>query len=375
MIRTFTRAFMYTIAAILGIGVVFFIAVIIFVNTAPQIGQKPKGKHLEEIQKSSNYGDDEFVNQMETKMGSFGEMMGTMPDFFFGKNQSPDFELPVKFGENKQPTVDTLSHITWYGHSAFLIEMEGKRILIDPMLGDYAAPVSFGSGRYPYKNPIPIDSLTDMDAIILSHDHYDHLDYPTIMKLKDEIEHFFVPLGIKSHLEYWGIQKDQITELDWWDQVEFKGLKLVACPARHFSGRGLTDRNSTLWASWVINGEHQNIYFSGDGGYGPHFKEIGDKYGPFDLAMLECGQYNEAWEAIHMMPEQSVQAGIDVKGKVLMPIHWGAFKLSVHSWTDPIVRFRAESDRLNTPMIHPVIGERFALGQDYPDTEWWNAHQ
>ena len=145
----------------------------------------------------------------------------------------------------------------------------------------------------------------------------------------------------------------------------------MACPARHFSGRGLTDRNATQWASWVIKGKYQSLYFSGDSGYGSHFKEIGQKWGPFDLAMMECGQYNEAWEAIHMMPEQSVQAGIEVRGQLLMPIHWGAFKLAVHEWTDPIQRFKASSDNQNVPMVHPFIGERFCLGIDVPQQEWW----
>ena len=372
MIKKIAKAFMYLIVSILGIVVVFTIAVIIFVKTSPQIGQKPKGEHLKEIKKSPNYGDKAFDNQIETKMGGFREMMGTMPDFFFGKNQSPVDSLPVKFGENGQAAVDSISSVTWFGHSAFLVEMEGKRILIDPMLGEVAAPISFGSKRYPYKKPIPVEELKNIDAVILSHDHYDHLDYPTIMQIKDEVGHFYMALGVGSHFESWGISKEKITELDWWDSVEYKGLKLVACPARHFSGRGLTDRNATQWASWVIQGEYQKLYFSGDSGYGPHFKEIGDKYGPFDLAMMECGQYNEAWEAIHMMPEQSVQAGIDVKGKLLMPIHWGAFKLSVHEWTDPILRFKAESERLKTPIIHPVIGERFSLGSSYPQEAWWD---
>lgn len=371
MIKKLTKAFMYTIAVILGLIVVFAISVVIVINTKPDFGQKPTGKHLEQIKTSPNYGDGQFVNLIETKMGSFGDMMGTMPDFLFGKNQSPDFDLPVKFGENQQPAVDSLSFVTWYGHSAFLIEMEGKRILIDPMLGEVAAPISFGSKRWAYTAPIPIDELTNIDVVILSHDHYDHLDYSTIMKLRDHVRQFFLPLGVGSHLQSWGVPKSKITEFDWWDEKKLEDLNIIACPARHFSGRGLFDNNSTLWASWIIEGAHQKFYFSGDGGYGPHFKDIGEKFGPFDLAMMECGQYNEAWEAIHMMPEQSVQAGLDVKGKVLMPIHWGAFKLSVHTWTDPIIRFQNESKRLNAKMIHPVIGERFSIGQDYPVTEWW----
>ena len=351
--------------------VLFVMAVIIFVNTAPQIGQKPEGDDLERISQSHNYGDGGFVNLIETKMGSFVDMMGTLPEFLFGENGSPKQPLPVKFGENKTPIVDSLCFVTWYGHSAFLFEIEGKRILIDPMLGDASAPVSFGTRRFPYQRPIPIEELTNIDAVILSHDHYDHLDYGTVIKLKDEVANFYTALGVGSHLKYWGVAAEKITELDWWETARLDSIELVACPARHFSGRGLTDNNATQWASWAIIGLHQKLYFSGDGGYGPHFKEIGEKYGPFDLAMMECGQYNEAWEAIHMMPEQSVLAGTEVKGKLIMPIHWGAFELSVHTWTEPIVRFKAETEKLKASMVHPYIGERFQLGKDFPNEEWW----
>ncbi len=371
MPRKIVTIFKYIIFISIGFTILSTLSIAIFLNTSPQFGQKPQGERLAQIRESSHLQGDEFINLIDTQMGTFSEMMGTLPDFFFGENQEPTSPLPVKFGENQQAPVDTVSMVTWYGHSAFLIEIEGKRILIDPMLGEVAAPISFGSHRFTYERPIPIEELTDIDAIILSHDHYDHLDYPTVMKLKNEVGHFFTALGVGSHLSSWGIPDEKITELDWWEKADYKGLELVSCPARHFSGRGFTDRNATQWASWVIKGKHQNLYFSGDGGYGPHFKEIGNKWGPFDLAMLECGQYNEAWKAIHMMPEESVQAGVDVKGKLLMPIHWGAFKLSIHEWTDPIIRFQAESQRQNVSMVHPFIGERFVLGQDYPDTEWW----
>ncbi len=356
--------------AVIAIVILPTLGVFIFVRTAPQIGRAPSGEHLERISRSPNHADGSFHNLIETHMGSFGEMMGTMPEFLFGKGQSPQDSLPVQFDEQAN-TIDSLCQVTWYGHSAFLIEMHDMRILIDPILGPKASPVSFGSKRFPNKEPIPLDELTDIDAVILSHDHYDHLDYPTIKKLDGEIAHFYTALGVGSHLKHWGISEDRITELDWWDSASAGPIDLIACPARHFSGRGVTDRNKTQWASWVIKSEDHNIYFSGDGGYGPHFKEIGDQYGPFDFAMLECGQYNEAWEAIHMMPEQSVQAGLDVQAKLSMPIHWGAFKLSIHSWTEPIERFKAAAQENNLPVIHPLIGERFAIGVDYPRSEWW----
>ena len=347
------------------------ITVIVFVNTAPQIGQKPEGADLARIKESPNYQNNEFVNLITTKMGSFGDIVSTLPDFIYTKNGSPSDPLPVHFGEHNQNTVDSLCFVTWYGHSAFLFEIGSIRILLDPMLGEASSPVSFGSRRFPYSRPIPLEEIRDIDAVILSHDHYDHLDYNSIIMLKDHVGHFYTALGVGSHLKKWGVSSDKITELDWWESTELAGVKLTACPSRHFSGRGFNDRNATQWASWVIKADRYNLYFSGDSGYGPHFKEIGDRYGPFDFAMLECGQYNEAWEAIHMMPEQSVQAGIDLVAQLLMPIHWGAFKLSVHEWTDPIVRFVAESEKREVEIVCPGIGERFALGQHYPRNRWW----
>ncbi len=357
---------------ILGLIVLFTIAVIVFVKTAPQIGQPPEGEDLARISRSPNFENGAFINLIETGMGSFGEMMGTMPKFIYMKGGSPSDPLPVEYGNNIAAAPDSVAYLTWFGHSAFLLEMEDLRILIDPMLGPVASPVSFGSKRFPNEEPIPLDKLTDIDAVIFSHDHYDHLDYPTVKKIKDVVKKWYTPLGVGSHLKDWGVDPDMISELDWWQSATVGNLELVAAPARHFSGRGLSDRNATQWASWVIKGPNQSIYFSGDGGYGPHFKEIGEKYGPFDFAMMECGQYNEAWSQIHMMPEESVQAGIDVKGKMLMPIHWGGFKLSVHTWQEPIERFKKESERLKVPIVYPQIGERFGVGMDVPTEKWWN---
>lgn len=370
-ILNFLKRMILTVVAIL---ILLTIGIFIFVRTSPQFGRPPAGEHLQRIAQSPNHVDGAFENLIETSMGSFGEMMATMPDMFFGKDQSPTDSLPVKFGPEEEAP-DSICRITWYGHSAFLIEFDDKRVLIDPMLGPVAAPISFGSKRFPYKEPIPMDELTDIDAVILSHDHYDHLDYPSIMKLKDRVGHFYTALGVGAHLMYWGIEEERITELDWWESASFDSISLTACPARHFSGRGITDRNKTQWASWVIKSPDHNIYFSGDGGYGPHFKEIGDRFGPFDFAMLECGQYNEAWEAIHMMPEQTVSAGKDVKAKLSMPIHWGAFKLAAHSWTDPIDRFKQEAIAQKLPYVHPFIGESFVLGEDFPRHEWWKFNR
>lgn len=350
--------------------VVFAGATWVFVNSAPQFGQAPEGDDLERIKQSPHYRNNGFVNLIPTGLGPFSEMMKTLPEMLSGGGE-PGSPLPTSFGSSDEQAADSLCFVTWYGHSSFLIELDGQRILIDPMLTEYPSPVAFGSKRFAYTEAIPIELLKDIDAMIISHDHYDHLDYKTVLTLAGEVKHFYTALGVGSHLKHWGIPAEQITELDWWQGAQAGNLQLVACPSRHFSGRGITDRWKTQWASWVIKGSRQNLYFSGDGGYGPHFAEIGARFGPFDFAMMECGQYFRVWKNIHLMPEESVKAGKEVNAALLMPIHWGSFKLAPHHWKDPIERFKAECLRLNMPYVHPLIGERFCLGRDYPQTEWW----
>ncbi len=255
------------------------------------------------------------------------------------------------------------------------MELDGKKIFLDPILGDVLGPHPLiGSKRFNDTLPLAIENIPNLDAVIISHDHYDHLDYGSIKKLKDRVAHFYVPLGVGAHLISWGVREDKITEMDWWESISFSGIKLTATPSRHFSGRGITDRFSTQWSSWVIKGENANIYFSGDSGYDSHFKEIGDKFGPFDLAIMECGQYDAQWPLIHMMPEETVQASIDVKGELLLPIHWGAFKLGLHSWTDPIERVTTEASLKNVTITTPIIGETVIVGEPIPTSEWWKQN-
>lgn len=342
----------------------------------PQYGGEPTDEQVKGYEKLENYNDGIFINQIPTSMNmKFGDYFSTAMEFFMGdENRQPKGKIPVeKIDSLEIVNNKNLTRVTWFGHSAFLLEINGKHILIDPMLGDTPSPHSWlGSPRFYKELPIAVEKLPYIDAIILSHDHYDHLDYGTIMKLKHKVGHYFVPLAVGSHFREWGIEDSKITELNWYEEAQHDSLTFICAPARHFSGRGLTDRNTTLWASWIIKSPTQNIYFSGDGGYGPHFKEIGEKYGPFDFAMMECGQYNEKWASIHMMPEETVQAFIDVKGGLLMPIHWGAFTLALHSWTDPILRVIAEAERLNVPIATPKVGEAIIIGNEsYPISHWW----
>jgi L-ascorbate metabolism protein UlaG (beta-lactamase superfamily) len=288
-------------------------------------------------------------------------------------NSEPDFDVEIlKVDSLDLVKSKPINKAIWFGHSAVLMQLIGKNILFDPMLGDAPAPhPMLGPSRYYDELPIEIEELPIIDYIFISHDHYDHLDMGSIEKLDSKTKAFYVPIGVGAHLKEWGVAEDKIHEMAWWQEVESEGLLIAFAPARHFAGRGFS-RNTTLWGSWIVKADSQSIYFSGDGGYGPHFKAIGEKYGPFDFAMLECGQYNEKWAQIHMMPEETAQAGIDISAEVIMPIHWGSFTLAPHAWTDPVVRVQAEAKKLNLPMTTPKIGEIIYLdGFKYPMEEWW----
>ena len=229
-----------------------------------------------------------------------------------------------------------------------------------------------GPKHFDYSHRTGLDELPDIDAVILSHDHYDHLDYETMLILKEKVDHFYMPLGVGAHFEKWGFDKDQIHELDWWDSIAFNDhLNFTLTPTRHFSGRGFSDRNKTLWGSWVIRGEENKIFFGGDSGYFSGFKEIGDRLGPFDLTFLESGAYNENWAQIHMMPEETVQASIDLGGQVLMPIHWGKFNLSLHPWKEPIQRLTSKAEELNVQVATPEVGELMIISKNIPQKRWW----
>ncbi|MCB0283158.1 MAG: MBL fold metallo-hydrolase [Calditrichaeota bacterium] len=350
---------------------------ILFVSFYPTFGASQPDVKIEKFYQTGHYRDGVFVNQIPTSLDmSFSKSLSILKDFASGTPHSkPEKPLPVIPVDSLTIASknDSLLRLTWFGHSAFLLEIAGKNILLDPMFGDVPAPHPWlGSKRFTEGLPIEIEKLPFIDAVLFSHDHYDHLDYGSILKLKDKVGHFFVPLGVGAHLLKWGVDSARISEHDWWSEASFDNLKFVCTPARHFSGRGILDRNATLWASWVIQSVDHTIYFSGDSGYGPHFKEIGEKYGPFDFAMMECGQYDLRWENIHMLPEQTAQAAVDLQAKRMMPIHWGAFILALHPWKDPVERVTKKAQELNMAITVPQIGEQINL--DNPQVikmEWW----
>lgn len=335
------------------------------------MGTAPEGEQMKNKLNDKRY--DQKTNTFKNLTGreEMGPMEGTLKKFFFGDQQSRPLkkmpELEPDFINFLRPS-DQAKFI-WFGHSSFLINMSGKIILVDPVISEYASPIYFFVKRF-QKSLLDLDAIKRIDYVIISHDHYDHLDLRAIKKLKERDVKFIVPLGVGSHLKGWGVKSEKIREFDWWQEFQDEDLKFVCTPAQHFSGRGLRDKNKTLWASWIIQNKNENIYFSGDSGYSDHFKEIGNKYGPFDLTFIENGQYNKAWEYVHMLPEQAAMAHQDLGGKKMVPIHWGMFNLSIHDWFEPIEKALVYADKYQNDLITPIIGQEFTINESLY-AKWW----
>ncbi|WP_438445075.1 MBL fold metallo-hydrolase [Gorillibacterium sp. sgz5001074] len=354
------------------------VAAALVINLHPVFGGNPSREQKERYLTLGHYVKGKFVNQVPTKMDiSVSEYVSMLKETLSGaEGRKPAGPLLVSKVDWSRINKGEDS-LTWFGHSAFLLTLDQKKLLIDPMLGPVASPVSFvGSKRYS-KDLLPIiDEMPRIDAVLITHDHYDHLDYPSIRKLKDKVGHFFVPCGVGTHLIRWGVAEEAITELHWWEEVQFQGLTIALTPSQHFSGRGPANRDTTLWGGWVILGSSTRFYTSGDGGYGAHFQEIGEKYGPFDIALIEGGQYDRRWSWVHMTPEEAVQAHADVRGNTMMLIHWGAFTLAYHGWAEPIERAITEAAKANVRLIAPQIGETVALHGELTaaaNAPWWKS--
>ena len=367
---------MITLLIVLG---VLALAYLLFTSYYPSFGGDISKDRQSVYIHSEQFKNGVFKNKKPVPEDlSFSETISLAYKFFTTNvpNGRPKADLKVsKLDSTTVADYNNETRMVWFGHSSFLLQIEGKNILLDPMFGKVAAPHNLlGAERFNKEMPLAIEKLPEIDAVIFSHDHYDHLDYETILKIKNKVNHYYVPLGLGAHLEAWGISSEKITELDWWQEIHFAGLKFVCTPAQHFSGRKFSNRQSTLWSSWIIQSPNENIYFSGDSGYASHFREIGAKYGPFDLALLECGQYNEMWSDIHMMPEETAQAGLDLKAKKIMPVHWAGFKLALHEWTDPVIRVKIKASELNLKVITPKIGENIVVTDSISHyNNWWEG--
>ena len=339
-----------------------------------QFGADPKGERLTRILNSPNYKDGTFQNFTSTPMLAEGVSYWTVMKDYLRKaeGREPQENIPTVTTNLKQ-LPDSIPSIVWFGHSSYLIKINGKHILVDPVFSGAASPVSFFGKNYKGSNRYDVDAFPDIDVVLITHDHYDHLDYQTIQKLIPKTKQFCTSLGVGAHLEYWGVPASKITELDWWERAKLDSdIVFTAAPAWHFSGRKFT-RGKTLWSSFIFESNGYKLFLGGDSGYEKHFKEIGSKFGPFDIVILECGQYNTAWRNIHMMPEETAQAAVDLGAKVLMPVHNSKFTLALHAWNEPLNRVTTRAKELNVLTTTPMIGEPVLLRSNYPAQQWYNT--
>lgn len=340
----------------------------------PKFGKNPAGERLQQFESSANFSDGRFKNSLPTPTLIDGETTFKIfrDDFFAEKVQTaPPAELPT-IKTDLLALDRSKDTVIWLGHSSYFIQLDGKRILIDPVLSAYASPVSFANKAFNGTSIYSADDIPPIDLLLISHDHWDHLDYPTLTELNGKIRRVIVPLGVGSHLESWGYPAEKIREADWFTALPFDaGLTVHVLPARHYSGR-LFDNNRTFWASFALQTPQRRLYFGGDSGYGPHFKEIGDRLGPFDLAMLDSGQYDPRWPLIHMTPEQAAQAAVDLRANGLLPMHVGKFSISRHAWDEPFIRIAAASEGAPFQLVTPLIGQPVPLDeQPFDFTRWW----
>lgn len=360
----------------LGIVLTCLLIFSLYLRFNPQFGGRVTKAEKNKLATSSNYQDGKFQNLIDT---SLSIRKRDVIKALKKRQKVKDSLMPKKHLEIKPIDQDAFSqhdHIpkfTWFGHSSVLLRVANRNLLIDPMLGSDASPVGpMRTKRFSQNTLNVIDQLPFLDAILLTHDHYDHLDYKSILKLKDKCRTWLVALGVKRHLVRWGINPDLITELDWWDSHRIFDLELTFTPSRHFSGRGLFDRAKSIWGGFVLRSAAHCIYWSGDGGFGPHFNEVAKKHGPFDWFFVECGQYDDFWKDIHLFPEESAQASLEVGNPVTIPVHWGGFPLALHTWKDPIERFVVDAEHKQLTICTPQLGELVTLGNE-PKNKWWEG--
>lgn len=342
-----------------------------------QFGGKLTKQLKRELSESPNWKGKSFENLVETKMDfKLKDFPGMIyENFFKTKGRVPKNPIPIEaFDKNSFLSASSSAKYIWYGHSVVLLNVQGKIILIDPMLGPDASPIApFKTKRFSKGTLELIDLLPKIDLLLLTHDHYDHLDLASIKKLKSKVDKYWVAKGTKRHFESWGVYPEKVKEFDWWDKSELDGIEITFTPTRHFSGRGISDRNKSLWGGWAIKSSNENIYFSGDGGYGDHFKVVGEKLGPFDFGFMECGQYHELWRQIHMFPDESIQAALDAGVKRIIPVHWAGFSLAPHTWKTPVVDFVKSAEQKGVDWGCPKLGEQKLINETFDSNRWWEA--
>lgn len=333
-------------------------------------GKRAEGDRLERMKRSPAWKDGRFANPQPLVNDYWGSLTGW---FHSSSHGSPELQVPIERvepGRFASPPESGL-RITWLGHASMLIEIDGARVLTDPSWSERASPLTWLGPKRWYDPPIPLAALPPLDAVVISHDHYDHLDHRTIVAMSSWNTKFIVPLGVGAHLAYWGVPGDRIVEVDWWDRVRLGELEVVCTPARHASGRGLFDKDTTLWAGYAILGAKHRVYFSGDTGFFPALTEIGERLGPFDVTMIESGQYHRAWPDWHIGPERAVEAHQRVRGRVMLPVHWALLTLAYHGWTEPIERVLAAAQRAGVTVSTPKPGQSIEPDRGVVFERWW----
>ncbi|TGD57635.1 MBL fold metallo-hydrolase [Flavobacterium humi] len=354
------------------IMVVFAVLVYAFLRQ-PQFGKLSSGKRLETIRKSPNYKNGAFQNLNHTPSLTEGaSFFSVMKEFIFNKNEAkkPQGMLPSVKTDlfHLNPAEDTL---VWFGHSSYFMQVDGRKILVDPVFSGSASPISFTTKAFEGSDRYTAQDMPEIDYLFISHDHWDHLDYKTIMELKPKIKTIICGLGTGAHFEHWGFDTGKIIEKDWNESFQLEeGFQVHTVPARHFSGRGLT-RNKALWLSYVLQTPKSRLFIGGDSGYGSHFAKIGKQFGPFDLAILENGQYDKSWKYIHMMPEEVFQAAKDLNAKKLFPVHSSKFVLANHNWNEPLIKISALIEGTGMFLMTPKIGEKTYLKGNLEFPKWW----
>jgi len=352
-----------SLVLLLGLGLVFLV-----IDGYQAFGRGARGARLGRMQESPQWHAGTFTNP-ESLYNDFGRMLSGA--WAKSPNSAPHRPLDVARKPDLAAPPQTGLRVTWLGHSTILIEIDGRTFLTDPVWGRRTSPVTWAGPERFYAPPLPLDQLPRLDAILISHDHYDHLDYPTIQRLAGKDVPFVAPLGVGEHLAYWGVPERNIRELDWWNEIDLGGLKIACVPARHASGRTLFDKDKTLWAGYALVGARHRVYFSGDTGLFPDMVRIGERYGPFDLTLIEAGAYNQAWPDWHLGPEQAVRAHRLVRGRALLPIHWGLFDLAYHSWTEPLERVLVAAERAHVTVLAPRPGQSIEPEAPPPGERWW----
>jgi len=340
----------------------------------PKFGAYPEGERQERILRSPHFVDGEFRNPIDTPMLLDGNStISIIASSMFRriKNLRPSVPIPTVKTDLKalDAAQDT---VVWLGHSSYFVQFAGKRILIDPVFSPFAAPVSFSTQAFDGTSRYTADDMPEIDVLLITHDHWDHLDYASVTALKGKVGQVLVPLGVGAHLARWGYGQDLVHEADWYEQMKVgAALTIHLVPARHYSGRWLT-RNKTLWAGFVLESAPRRILFSGDTGYGPHFKALAQRFGSFDLVALDMGQYDPRWPYIHMTPREAAQAAEDLHAKTLLPAHVGRFTIARHAWFEPFEHISAASQGKSYRLATPMIGEPLGLDEhDQHFSRWW----